>query len=453
MAGTALDLQFGWRWLLPAAAEGGRMRLYGFSEEEERFLRAALPAGEPGEGGHAEVLLVDGVRALADAMPPAGDVQSAHLVCMLVSRGQARRWRMDLEKTFPHVREYGLLPFGNPRVAVPLSSSWHVTTALSLHRPLRWGARLGLMLAKTLAAIGNFELLRGRVLLIATRSREFVPKGALQAELPERLGQQATDYALYLGAPHDNRMTVILPLGNSSPSIILKVASTPAARASLRNEAALLSTLSKSHLAAFVPRLEGLISTDEAVTLYQEYRQRRPIGHRKMDAAVAEFLAQLMLLEHDSVALPDLLAALPANPNVHLPVEVLDACRALHRRLQHTGESGAEVRVHRTHGDFTPGNCAWTDQGLFVFDWEKSRGRGLALGDGFYFAIAPALFVRRKRSVARTLDAALRLGDRVACASGVQLDSRVYLALWLLGRVGKANLYGELAVMLERRWK
>lgn len=453
MVGTVMDLQFGWRWLLPAAAEGGRMRLYGFSEEEERFLRATLAAGEPWEGGHAEVLLVDGVRALADAMPLVGDIKSAHLVCMVVRRRQARHWRTLLGKAFPHVREYGLLPFGNPRVVIPLSSTSHVTTALSLHRPLRWGARLGLMLARALTVIGNFELLRGRVLLIATRSREFIPKGALQAELPERFGQQVTDYALYLGTPQDNRKTVILPLGDSPPATILKVASTPTARASLRNEAALLSMLSESHLSAFVPRLGGLISTDEAITLYQEYRPRRRIGHRKMDAAVAEFLAQLTLLDHTSVPLSALVAALPATPDVSLPVEVFDACRALHGRLQQIGESGTEVWVHRTHGDFTPGNCAWTDQGLFVFDWEKSREQGLALGDAFYFAIAPALFVPRKPRVATALDAALRLGSRVACARGVQLDCRVYLALWLLGRVGEAKLYGELAVMLERRWQ
>jgi hypothetical protein len=453
MADATLDYQFGWRWLLPVAA-GGRIRLYGFTSEEERFWRGALPALDwTADGDRADVLLVEGMRCMSQAMPSRTSIRDAQVVCMLVRRSQVRHWRTVLHESFPQVREYGLLPSGNPRVVVPLSSTRHATAALSLHRPGRWVARFGLMLARMLAVIGNFELLRGCVLLIATRSPEFIPNGAVQAELPARFGQQAMDYALYLGTPDENRKTVVLPLGDSSPRTIHKVASTPTARAALNNEASALSALSHSPLSTYVPRLDGLVSSDAAVTLYQEYRPRLHIGQRKLDAAVVAFLGRLMLLGRKSMPLSELLASLPADSNVSLPIEVDVACRALRERLQLLAVSGAEVWVHRTHGDFAPWNCAWTDQGLFVFDWEESREQGLALGDAFYYAIAPALLVQPNANAAKTLDTSLRLADRVVEASGVELVSRVYLAFWLLGRVAQADLYGELIVLLERSWR
>lgn len=454
MSDAALDYRFGWRWLLPIAT-GRSIRLYGFSNEEERFWRGVLPDLEwKADGDRAEVLLADGVRCTAQAVPSLSAIHAAQLACVIVRRAQARHWRRILHGAFPLVREYGLLPSGNPRVVVPLSSSRHAAAALSLHRPGRRVARFGLMLARTLTRVGNLAVLRGRVLLIASRrSADFIPHVAAQAGLSEHTGQQAMDYALYLGTPDDNRKTVVLPMGDSPPGTILKVAATPNACASLNSEASALSALSRSPLSAFVPRVDGLVSSDATLTLYQEYRPRRKIGQRKLDVAVVAFLARLTLLGRKSVPLSDLLTSLPADSNVSLPIEVDVACRALRARLQLLAVSGAEVWVHRTHGDFAPWNCAWTDQGLFVFDWEESREQGLALGDAFYYAIAPELLVQRNANAAKTLDTSLRLAGRVVEASGVELDSRVYLALWLLGRAAQADLYGELIVLLERSWR
>ncbi len=449
---TEWDYTTGWRWLLPVTTVSS-IRLYGFSSEEELLWRGALPELEwQADGDRHDMLLVDSVRCPEQDLPPLADIQSAHLACMIVSRAQAKHWRTVLHRAFPQVREYGLLPSGNPRVVVPLSSSRHAVTALSLHRPGRWVARMGLISARTLARLGNFAFLRGRVLLIATRSAVFIPSGAVQAGLFERADQRDMDYALYLGTPDDNRKTVVLPIGATPPSSIIKVAATPKARASLNNEALALSELAQSALSSFVPRLEGLVSSSEAMILYQEYRPRRSIGQCKMDAAVVAFLGRLIPLGRKSVLLSDFMTSLPADLNVSLPTAVIVAYRALRDRLQLLAVSGAVVWVHRTHGDFAPWNCTWTNQGLFVFDWEESRELGLALGDVFYYAIAPALLVKRNVNAAKTLDTSLRLADRVVEASGVEMDSRVYLALWLLGRVAQADLYGELIVLLERSW-
>jgi hypothetical protein len=455
MADAALGYRFGWRWLLPAC---GRIRLHGFPIEEQTFWQEAMPAldWQPVDD-RPDMLLVDGVRCDAQAMPSLRDIQTAQVACMVVSRAQANHWRTILREAYSQVREYGLLPSGNPRVVVPLTSARHAVMALSLHRPGRRIARLGVMLARTLARFGYLDLLRGRVLLIATKSPGKIPYGAVLAGVTERVGRQVTDYALYLGTPDDNRKTVILPLGDELPSVILKVAETPRACASLHNEAAALSALSGSLISGSVPRLVDLVSSDAAVTLYQEYRPRRGISARKLDQSVAEFLGQLAMVELETVPLSVYLAYVSGCIDETMPGEVLRACRDLHDRLQKLADSGQVINLHRTHGDFAPWNCAWTAQGLFVFDWEASMVNGLALGDAFYYAIAPVLLMKRNAKAETTLGKALHVGEmlvkKMANLSGVLPDPQLYLALWLLGRQVKTGLYGELLVLLARSWR
>ena len=289
--------------------------------------------------------------------------------------------------------------------------------------------------------------------MIATRATGFIPHGVLQARLPGRFGLRSIDYALYLGTPEDNRKTVVLPLGDSPPSIILKVAETPRARASLMNEVSALSVLSQSPLASCVPKLEDLISSDATLTLYQEYRSRRSVSQHKLDAAVINFLGQLMALNHQSMRLSAYLKVFPEDSKECVADDVISACRALRERLQNQAKLNAELLLHLTHGDFAPWNCIWTDQGLFVFDWEESEADGLALQDAFYYVIAPALLVQRNASVTETFNTVFCFANRVVEASGTKLDIQLYFALWLLARAGRAKLYDELCVLLAQRWQ
>jgi len=452
MCQTIMDYRFGWRWLLPVVE--GRIRIYGFSDEEKQFWHGILPAAEwNSEVSHPNFLLINYERCAIQAQPSVADIQAAELVCVIGNRKRTKYWRAIFDETFPQVREYSLLPPNNPRVIIPLSSARHAVTALSLHRPGRWIARLALSLARVLAFFGNFWLLRGRVLLIATRSSGFIPRGALQAGLPGRFDQRSIDYALYLGTSDDNRKTVVLPLGDLPPSIILKVAETPRARASLMNEASALSVLSQSPLSSCVPKLEDLISSDATLTLCQEYRSRRPVSQRKLDAAVINFLGQLMALNHQSMPLSAYLQVLPDDSEECMAADVISACRALRGKLQNQSELNAEILLHRTHGDFAPWNCIWTDKGLFVFDWEESEADGLALQDAFYYVIAPSLLVQRNANATETFNAVFCFANRVVEASGIKLDIQLYFALWLLTRVGRAKLYDELCVLLVQRWQ
>ena len=444
MSDAILDYRLGWRWLLPVKA-GERIVQVGFSGREERFLRHALPdLNWRDDPNTADVWVVNATTSTPDACLKNGQ----RTVCVLAGRAQGAVWRTMLRARFPVVHEYGLLPAGYPRVVVPLSIRQHAVQALSLHRPGRLVARFGVSLARWLARVGHYFLLRGQVLLIGTHQNKPVPYGAGQAGLE---GNQ--EYALYLGTPDDNRKTVALPLGNEAPDLIVKVGASSKARAALENEALALQAFSGTPVARQIPQFYKLAASDESLALHQEYRSRKRVGSLILAKHVVAFLAKLALLDAECKPLGEVLDNLPALTQQENIPKVARSSQMLLERLGVLAESGLTVWRHRTHGDFAPWNCSWTDRGLFVYDWEASRAQGLALEDAFYYVTAPALLVQRKASAEKVVGRALRLANEVARKVGKELNPRIYLALWLLARPDKSGLYGEMIVFLAQSWR
>ena len=317
-ANALLDYRFGWRWLLPSIV-GRKVKLYGFSIEEELFWHDTLGDVIWSFAPHeTEVVIVNGfARPNSVDQVDSMHMQNAQLVCVISSRGQYGHWYRQLCQQFSMVREYGLLPSGNPRVVVPLSSSNNVIAALSLHRPGRKIAQLALVVARLLAMLGNFTLLRGCTLMIASRSAKLMPSSLLDSNLFTIIRSGKTsDYALYLGTADDNRKTVVLPVGKSPSAFILKVSVTTKASASLKNEASALSILADSVLSTSVPRVQQIIlSSSYDVTICQEYRPRKRTSHSMLNCEVVRFLGQLMFLQHKLVPLSDWLKTSRAGSN------------------------------------------------------------------------------------------------------------------------------------------
>ena len=441
---SELDYSLGWRWLLPFIA-GDCVELQGFLAAEAQFLRDAFPvSGRQDDASSPDVLIVKGSMEAADSGLP----QKEQRICVLADRAQGRRWRKILASQFQYVREYALLPAENPRVVVPLSCRQHAALALSLHRPGRWIARLGIGVARWLVRQGSFYLLQGKVLLIASRTPVPAPYGAVMAGLT---GEQ--DYALYLGTPDDNRKTVVLPLGEGMPDTIVKMGTSPKARTALENEAAALAMLADSPLAHRAPKLVKVVCGEQAVALHQEYRPRRWAPRQNLGKSVVAFLAELSLLDRHWKPLAHVLGELPALSTKDLSHKAAAAYHKLYERLQQLADAGFMICLHRSHGDFAPWNCTWADGGLFVYDWEASQPQGLALSDAFYYLIAPALLVQRKPDANKTLKAALQWVDRVCAAAGLEVDARVYLALWLfVYMVSGGELYANMTLLLEEKW-
>lgn len=448
-----LDYKFGWRWLLPVS-EGDTVHLHGFSIEEEAFWHEALPAMKwGGAGGKAPILLVNADGHAEHDSLNHKEIENATAVCLVASRNHARLWRKTLTAAFPHVREYGLLPEANPRLVLPLASPRQTLLALRLHQPGRRLAWMGILLARLLARLGNFTLLRGRILLIASRNPTPIPQGLLKSGWAARYAAEDMDYALYLGTPDSNRKTTVLPLGRAEPDVILKAAVTADARASLDNEAAALAALSATTLADQVPRKIDMTDVDGTLTLYQEYRQRIPATQRQLTTAAISFLGGLARLNASQVPLADILSNLPSETCVGLDSEIASICRRVRNQLSLLAASGKTVLVHRSHGDFVPWNCALTERGLFVFDWEASRPQDLALSDAFHYAVVPTLLLDRAANSEITLSATLRFAGEVAGVSGIaDTEVKTYLACWLLVRLGRDVFYRKLLAALDRDW-
>ncbi|MCF6237091.1 MAG: aminoglycoside phosphotransferase family protein [Gammaproteobacteria bacterium] len=450
---SLLDYRFGWRWLLPVAG-GDKVISAGLNaDEQEWWMQASSFTLIPSEDETADGWLValdsidlDSINAHIYATKPSW-------LCAWGSGAEIAQLRSNLQ-VFSSIREYALLPETNSRVVVPLSSPHFAVAGLCLHRPGRWAARLGLMVARGLAQFGYYGLLRRRVLLIATRDINALPQGLAQSELLVTEPGSHSDYVLYLGTPDDNRKTVVLPLGDEPSSQILKVAESPKACLALQNESQALISMSQTPLAEYVPKLIDLINNRGQITLVQEYRTRRSVAKFRMDAAVMDFLVNLSQVERKQVAL---LVWLPTLPDNSSDVEMLDEVRRsaakLRTHLDELAKNGAKVWLHRCHGDFAPWNCSWSDKGLFVFDWEESVGESLALDDAFYFVLSPFIHVNSKVNVKKALEAVLCFASKVMIKQGFDAENiKLYLAIWLLNRLLQGSIYGELVVCLEKKW-
>jgi hypothetical protein len=461
---SELDYRFGWRWLLPDS-DGDLTVSVGLVADEEQWWVQTQSRTLVS----IQANIADGYLIALDTVDPAAMVESIlkanpRWLCAWGSGTSVSRFRSSLRR-FGSVREYALLPAGKPRVVVPLSSPKNAAAGLRLHRPGRLLARFGLLVACGLARLGHYGLLRGRVLLIATREGDAVPRAAAQAGMNTSSSSGRADYALYLGTPDDNRKTVVLPLGDAPPSVILKVAEALKPRAALQNEARALAAMSMTSLAEQVPILIGLGEAGARLTLAQEFRQCHSVGRTRMTCAAISFLAGLSEIDRKQVALADWLQveerAGKANTKTVLSSAAEDAVSKLRARLGGLATEGKQIWLHRCHGDFAPWNCAWTDRGLFVYDWEGSRKHGLACGDAFYYILSACVHVRKSADAEKALVRAIGFGAEVATQSGLFVvsdidcaaDVRLYLALWLWGRLDQSPFYSELLVRLVRGWK
>ena len=451
---SVLDFHYSWRWLLPSGS-GQQAVYFGLNHEEQRWWTQTLAMQSPiGTSSPTEGCLIAFDHCDVESVVEKVNDMRPSWLCAWGSGSAVNRLRDSLGE-FGSIREYALLPAYNPRVVVPLISSKHAIAGLHLHRPGRWVAQVGLLVARSLAKFRHFGLVRRRVLLVATRSPYF-PIGAVHAKLKISLQTEQQDYALYLGAQGSNRKTVVLPIKkNSQPKVILKIAETTKARSALINEAQALQTLATiTSLASRVPKLIGIEETDSSLTLLQEYRTRLFARKHRFNAAVVDFLVDLAKLERKMDKLAEVVPVLPQHVDAGLIPRVRIAATQLREKLEILANNGVRSWMHRCHGDFAPWNCSWTSRGLFVFDWEESKAHELALGDAFYFVISPFVHVQKQSGAAFVMAIAIQFADELARRAGFdEIDVRMYLAVWLLQRLSKNPFYGELVIELERSWQ
>jgi hypothetical protein len=446
-AGT-VEQRLSWMWLLPVSAQGGRLATLGFAGSEidvaVRYLRTTL--------GSCAGPLVGLVNA--DIVPYSRENQelltaSAH-VAVVGRRGAMGGWERRLREQFPRVQIFGLVAPRAPRVVVPLHDAKRAIRALSLHRPGRRIARLAVFAAKALLRCGLTAPLRQRVLCIATRDIDALPVGAVRNGMPGALRDYRGEYALYLGTAQRDRKLVALPVDDDAPPMLVKMASTPESMRAVEHEAHVLGTMAASSVASSVPRCLQLYRGDSEIALFQEYRRRVHASEATLAAAAVHFLSVLSRMGRDRVAVGHIQNRLVRElqgPEVSKCAR--DVLATVMRKSTH-------VWTHRTHGDFAPWNCAWSESGFYVFDWEESDSRGLAFADAFYFAIASDIQTRTRRSPDQLLKRALGVGRRVAESAGIpSAEVELHFGIWIAHKASAADgaLYQEVLEAFARQWK
>lgn len=427
---SALDYVYGWLWLLPRENSEDRFALLGFSEQERAFLEEAL--SDTPITTEWEAATIGLVQDLPLGDLSLSNLSSLHSVCVVGSCGVVTSWHKALAGHFQSVHDYALLPPDNPRLVIPLGVPDWTAKGLALHRPGRALARLKVALVKQMARFGYDRPLRLRTLCIAHKSAHFLPQGARQAGLNLSHDGQAQDFALYLGNPRDNRKTVVLPLGDTSRTL-LKCGESSAARAALRNEAETLKFMGHTPLAAQVPELLDVVECGDKLTLCQEYRARAPASQAVLNRAVIAFLGTLSRQNREQRPLADVLAQSPLREVEAARVWGQTSYAIMREWLDEMAASGAMVWGHRSHGDFAPWNCSWTTNGFFVFDWEESRKWDVGLCDAFYFVVAPAVYVTRSPDPLSVKSRALKLAMEVAKIADFPVEGvRLNWVLWLL---------------------
>lgn len=441
-----LDYCYGWRWLLPLR-DHDQVALIGFSDGEVAFWQHAL-AGM--------VITEDAAMATVWVVqdPPLREIPDFHserlqTVCLIGSGSTVAGWRNALAGRFAAIRDYALLPPHNPRVVIPLGAPDWTAQALTLHRPGRRRARLAVSLLKFLARIGFDRPLRSRTLCIASQAATALPQGARHAGLDLNRTGAPQDFALYLGNPNDCRKTVILPVGGARQTI-LKYGESPPAQAALRHEAATLQALSQTPLAPQAPVLLDIMEQGQSLTLIQEYRARQPMSQAGLERAAVAFLSELSRLERRQRPLAEVLEQSNLLTSFEARAAGQAAYAAVREHLDALAAAGTTVWGHRCHGDFAPWNCAWTAQGFFVFDWEESRTWDVALGDAFYFVVAPAVHIARSPNPAQIVSDALKLATEVVVRNGFDgVNIKLHFALWVLAKGNRYTLFNDAIRGLE----
>lgn len=437
--------------------KGDKIYLLGFSNIESAYLKRVISHAKfTGDGSNASLWIVNQLSAdsIAEMVAP-----SIRCLCFIGPGTFLAGWKKWLNCDFSELSEYALIPANKPRVLLPIKRLDWILDSLSLHRPGRGLARLGVKLTKILAMVGFITPLKKRVLFIATKFNKIDPQGLKQTGLSVKEIGCPKSFAIYFGLPSDDRKTVILPIGGKISSI-LKQGITPEARIAIRNEAKALEYLSETKLHSLVPTLLNVVETNDSITLIQEYRPRLNLPSKKIHREVVSFLTQLSFEKREHKSLNDVLHNLLCQfPDV---VEKPDSkvYSGLLKRLQKLALAGTMVLGHQSHGDFAPWNFSWTRKGFFVYDWEKSQAWDIAFADAFYYTIAPTLYINDvKIPPQNALTSLFAIADKIKIETNLKnCNIYLYVSLWLiyqkgLDRNNKHSILDEMLYLLSIKSK
>jgi hypothetical protein len=326
-----------------------------------------------------------GAGSLPGALPTSG----LEWACRLLWGGDdhvvvARR-RRRIPAGFRPTEAYLVLPkAANPRLLVPLGAPKAAATALARnHDATSRKSRL------VKAALGIGVRLRVAQRLLPARveiglAPGLTPAARRAALLSEHLrdlfGRRDLEMAVILGPPRLNRKPVIQVLSSDGEVLgYVKAAWNDLTRALVRNEADVLERLGDAPRNTFVaPRLlhHGPFGDLELIAASPLPNAVRPEQSQVFDPPlpVITEIARLGDVHTAPLAASDywrgIVERLAAREGL-LPPQTDDPLAAV---VAHVAErhGATNLRFGTWHGDFTPWNMARLEDGIFVWDWERS---------------------------------------------------------------------------------
>ena len=262
---------------------------------------------------------------------------------------------------------------------------------------------------RTALALYAPQKLRGRALRLAmsrgilSRARVRLDSEGLSdlgGRIASALGEPPVTMAFYAGTPSAYRKVTACVIGDSGKLAgFAKIASLGPSKLLVHNERDVLTELSVS---------DGLRGRVPQVISEFEWRGSHVLvltagpskrGPGRLGTPHLDFLSRLHCASVNPGRLTDSASWSSASETIeHLGSRMPDVWAdryALARERLAAGLGSRTIPLSRAHRDFTPWNTTIGSHGLFVFDWEMSRGGLPPLYDVFHFAAASAALLDR----------------------------------------------------------
>ena len=420
-----------WKILLPIAPES-KILAIGISDGELNGLARSFGRVDTLPNDSKYDAVVFGCQ-IPEQQEPKQYVANMSSNCVIVSLGSSSICDMARHFRWHYAAEYACLPPSRPRIFMPLSIKRFRNNGLIFHSPgslqgkaLHWGA-------KALSSIGITAHLRRKTVTFFTISRQIESKSSVKRWISGRAGWPVNDMVVYAGSETESRkITALATSYDCRNSIVAKIADTPLAADSIKQESTALRALYNSSLAPLVPTLidEGMYGSYRIQL--QSYLPQAGRQYQYLSNAHIKFLSDLSRINRTRIRFYSTTEwPIVKAIAIHRMVDKsIDPIRQIATSLLASGIADIFIDCHMTHGDFSPWNIIYRNNFILAFDWEDSQPLGFPFQDLFHFIFRQASLVGPWPGATVIMrfmrDAASRLAHSSAIACHVDHALRVW---------------------------
>lgn len=432
-----------YHWLLSYFLQNNEeVNLVGFSESEVSFIKQNYPNYNYNYGTGNFISIKNNPSFWKN------DKYEEHTLFICTSGESLNNWKVHLESHFSSVAIFGLLPFNNPKIILPLTSRFSTNLGLNLHKPGRLKARCAIKIASFLLLFGNLSLLKKNILIVATNKSTY-DRLLGDSKIKSLLDLLTHNFVFYLGNSSNCEKLISLSTYRKSQNFIFKITKKES-DFGLENEANSLTVLSSSTIHNNIPKLINKYCIAQKNIYQYSFRQRVFSFQYGLFNNSLSFLTQLSKLDRRCISFGEIIEKYDPCKFSFQSSELSSLCNNLYQLLLSTTPFDLEVVFHRVHGDYAPWNFSLTDSGFFVYDWEESMSQGLALSDAIYMQFSKYFHIDNSFKCF----AFYKIKNFCLKLSGnANIDGNIYtyMSLWFLNYAKSVNNNNEFLIYFGRK--